>query len=200
MIKAVIFDLGNVIVNVHHDRASRKLSSDSNLKQEEVITKIIESKQRKDLERGFLTEQEFYKFVKKKSGTLLDFSHFHHWLCDMFTLKTGTEDVIKKLKKQYRLVLLSNTSKPHYECIMDQFPIVREFDEYVLSYMEGMLKPNPFIFLEAVKKAGVKPWECLYFDDILLYVCAARCVGIKAFQYQSHHKLVEDLRKSGVTM
>lgn len=198
MIKAVIFDLGNVIVNVHFDRAARKLSQHSNLKPEQVITQIFDSKQRKEFERGFLSEQEFYKFVRKKSGTLLDFPHFHNWLTDMFTLKTGSEDVIKKLKNNYRLVLLSNTNKAHYEYIMEKFPIINEFDEYVLSYMEGMLKPNPFIFLEAVKKAGVKPWECLYFDDVLPYVCAARCVGIKAYRYTTHQKLIKDLTKHDV--
>ena len=52
-----------------------------------------------------------------------------------------------------------------------------------------MRKPNPLIFIEAIKKSGTYPWNCAYFDDIPEFIVMARLIGIKAF------KLISDLKK-----
>jgi HAD superfamily hydrolase (TIGR01509 family) len=65
----------------------------------------------------------------------------------------------------------------------------------VLSYKIGYRKPNPLIFLSALKKAKTLPFNCVYVDDIPEFVYIARLMGIKAFQYKNFEKLISDFKK-----
>ena len=105
------------------------------------------------------------------------------------------EKIIKSLKGKVKLVLLSNTNELQYEYARKKYKIIEMFDEFVLSYKVGMRKPHPLIFLEAVKKSGTLPWNCVYFDDIKEFVIIARFLGIKAFQFKNAKKLRNDLTK-----
>ena len=53
------------------------------------------------------------------------------------------------------------------------------FDDYVLSYEVGVMKPHARIYDEALKKAGVEAEECVFIDDIEENIQAAQKLGIK---------------------
>ena len=88
---------------------------------------------------------------------------------------------------------MSNTNEWQYEYARKKYKIIDIFDDYVLSYKIGCMKPNPIIFLHALKKAKALPYNCVYIDDIPEFVYVARLMGIKAFQYKDFGKLKEDL-------
>ena len=106
------------------------------------------------------------------------------------------EKIIPKLKRKYRLILLSNTDELHYSYIKKEFPVLDYFDGFVLSHKVGMRKPNPLIFLKSIKKSKTMPWNCIYFDDIPEFVIMARLLGIRAHQYSSSLKLKDALKKA----
>ena len=194
MIKTIIFDLGNVIVNV--DKSKFRMFSRYSNKSVKQITKCIEeSTLMKSFERGELSEEDYYKKVSKELNLKMDFEKFKSISCGIFSPRKDVEKLIRKLKKRFRLVLLSNTDAIHFEFIKKNYKILNAFDDYVLSYKEGCRKPNPLIFLKAIKKAKTSPFNCLYFDDISEFVLAARMLGIKAFQYKNFEKLRSDLKR-----
>ena len=199
MIKTIIFDLGNVIVKVNWNTFYKKAVVKSN-KSLQYIKKYCEnpSKNIIDFELGKINSEEFYNKITNDLCLKMSFKDFKAAYCNIFPLNENVAGIIKKLKKNYRLVLLSNTDKLHFEFIKNKYKIVDIFDEYVLSYKEGCRKPNPLIFLKAIKKAKAMPFNCLYFDDIPEFVLAARMLGIKAFQYKNFEKLKNDLKKAGV--
>ena len=198
MIKAVIFDLGNVIVKVDREDMFKKFASTSKKSRQEIEDYYYKPWTRNAFENGRITSKEFYHKFTNYLEIDMRFNEFKKTYCDIFSLNNDVAQVIKKLKKKFRLILLSNTDELHFEYIKKKYKIVNIFDVHVLSYKVGHSKPNPLIFLDALKKAKAMPFSCLYFDDISIYVYSARLMGIRAFQYKNFEKLVEDLRNTGI--
>src|SRR6185437_8830122 len=88
------------------------------------------------------------------------------------------EAMLEGLARNRRLVLLSNTNAIHFEMIRENYPLLRHFHAYVLSYEVGAMKPLPLIYQRAIAAAGCLPEECFFTDDIPDYVEAARAQGI----------------------
>lgn len=195
MIKAIIFDLGDVIVKVDRANLYRKLAKASGKNIGEITGYCENSPSRKDFERGKLNAREFYDKFAKELNLKINFNDFKKYYCDIFTLNNNVAKLIQKLKNRYRLVLLSNTDELHFEYIKNKFEIVDIFDDCVLSYEAGCRKPNPLIFLKAIKKSKTSPFNIAYFDDIPEFVFVARLMGVKAFQFNGYKKFIGDLKK-----
>lgn len=198
MIKSIIFDLGNVIVNVDRSNLYKEWAKNSGRSVNDIKNCYSCCKSIRDFEKGRLNPQEFYKKISDEFGLNIGFEEFKTSYCNIFSLNKKVEGEIRKLKKHYRLVLLSNTDKLHFEHIKNKFKIVDIFDDYVLSYETGIKKPNPLIFMKAVRKCKASPFSCMYFDDIPEFVMVARIMGVKAFQYKSYEKLISDLKGAKV--
>jgi HAD superfamily hydrolase (TIGR01509 family) len=103
------------------------------------------------------------------------------------------------LAARYRLVLLSNTNAIHFEGLRESHAtLLRHFHELVLSYEVKAMKPGPEIFQAAIARAGCRPEECFYTDDIAANVTAARNLGIDAVQFQSLAQLERELTERGI--
>ena len=195
MIKCIIFDLGNVTIKFDEIPTFKKWSSCGKYSFDEVKNYYKNSSVRKAFERGEMTPKEFYYKYVEDLGLKITHKEFEKCYCDIFTRNLEIEKIIKSLKGKVKLVLLSNTNEWQYEYARKRYKIINIFDDYVLSYKVGCRKPNPLIFLKAIKKAKAFPFNCAYFDDIAEFVYAAKLMGIKAFQFKNFEKLKNDLRK-----
>ncbi len=195
MIKAAIFDLGNVTVKFDETPHFKKLAKTGKNSFSYVRDYYKGSATRKAFERGEVTPREFYRKFTEDLGLKISYNEFVQNYCDIFSRNKEIERVIKSLKGKVKLVLLSNTNVLQYEFIRKKFRVLDMFDEYVISYKSGMRKPNPFIFLKAVGKAGVMPWNCAYFDDIPEFVIMARLLGVNGFRYKDIGKLKRNLKQ-----
>ena len=102
------------------------------------------------------------------------------------------------LSRRYRLLPLSNTNAIHFEMIRKNYPLLRHFHDLILSYEVKAMKPRPEIYQAAVARAGCRPEECFYTDDIAAYVEGAKRLGIDAVQFQSAGQLQEELSARGI--
>ncbi len=195
MIKAAIFDLGNVTIKFDETPTFKKWYKCGSKPFSEVKEYHQNSSARKAFERGEISPKQFYDKFIEDLGLKISYQDFKNNYCDIFSRNEEIEKIIKSLKGKVKLVLLSNTNIWQYEFAKKKFKILNLFDGYVLSYKVGCRKPNPLVFLKAVKKAGTLPFNCAYFDDIAEFVYVARLIGIKAFQYKSTEKLNSDLKK-----
>ena len=198
MIKAAIFDLGNVTIKFDETPTFEKWSSCGKYTFDEVKNYYSNSSLRKAFERGEMNSKEFYDKYVGYLGLKMTRKEFEKCYCGIFTRNLEVEKIITSLKGKVKLVLLSNTNEWQYEYARKRYKIIDIFDDYVLSYKVGKRKPNPLIFMEAVKKSGVLPWNCVYIDDIPEFVFVARLMGIKAFQFRGFEKLKKDLENLGV--
>jgi putative hydrolase of the HAD superfamily len=134
---------------------------------------------------------------------VLELNATYDEFCDLWTSIFLPETLIpeafvESLKADYRLLLLSNTNAIHFEMIQRHYPLIRHFDQHVLSYKVGAMKPSPEIYQAALAQAGCRAEECFFTDDLLPYVEGARRMGIDAVQFQSFAQLREDLKLRGV--
>lgn len=198
MIKAAIFDLGNVTIKFDETPTFRKWASCGSKPFAEVKKYHENSSARKAFERGEITPKQFYSRYADDLGLKIKYNDFAKNYCDIFIRNNEAEEIIKSLKGNVKLVLLSNTNVLQYEYCKRKFKILDFFDERIASHEVGMRKPNPLIFLKAVKKTGTLPFNCAYFDDIPEFVYIARMLGIRAFQYKNTEKLRKDLKNISV--
>ncbi len=82
--------------------------------------------------------------------------------------------------------------------IRKQYPLIRHFDHYVLSYQVGAMKPSPRIYEEALRNARCRPDECFFTDDLLPFVEGARSLGIEAVQFQSFAQIQAEMKSRGI--
>jgi HAD superfamily hydrolase (TIGR01509 family) len=83
--------------------------------------------------------------------------------------------------------------------VFERYPLLKHFDEYILSYKVGAMKPSPVIYNAALAKAQCRPEECFFTDDIPAYVEGAKAQGIDAVQFQNAAQIEAELRARGVT-
>ncbi|MEO7652921.1 MAG: HAD family phosphatase [Bryobacteraceae bacterium] len=199
MIKAVIFDLGKVIVPFDFSRGYRAIAEHSTYTAEEIPKRIGTTDLVIRFESGQVGPEDF---VAQLCGILdckMGYERFCEIWSSIFLPETlVSESLVAGLKKRYRMLLLSNTNAIHFRMIRETYPLLRHFDDYVLSHEVGALKPSPLMYEAAVARAGCEPGECFFTDDIPAYVAGARASGIDAVQFQSEMQLKAELASRGI--
>jgi putative hydrolase of the HAD superfamily len=187
MIKAVVFDLGNVLLNFDHriifQRLGRHVSSPDVLRwMGQKIKRLVIN-----FETGAIDSDTFYTElheIVRFDGLSQD--DFERQWAEIFWKNEELIDLLKALSKKVTLHMISNTNALHIQYAREAFPEVFEpFSSMTLSYEIGKAKPDPEIFQRALNSASVHAEECLYFDDIRKYVASAHRLGIHAYQYVS---------------
>jgi glucose-1-phosphatase len=196
MIKTLIFDLGNVIVRFDHSRIVQRIEQFCDFSGDDIYNQMFTSDVVRDYDSGKISSAEFFAKVKEKLNLRMSFSEFADAWNSTFDLKPILpKELFKTLAEKYRLLVLSDTNELHFEFIKRNFLLMRHFDDYVLSYKTGTLKPYPEIFQVAVEKANCLPEECFFTDDRAGNIEGAREAGINAVLFETGEKLYEDLQK-----
>ena len=199
MIKAVIFDLGNVIVPFDFKRGYIAMQPWCCYPAEEIPKRLSTTDLVTRFESGQIQPREFVRELTSVLDLTVDYDEFCRIWSAIFLPETLVpETLLAALKKRYTLVLLSNTNAIHFDMVRESYPLLRHMDHYVLSHEVGALKPSPRMYQEAVSRAGCRPEECFFTDDIAAYVAGARREGIDAEQFQGLEKLEADLRARGI--
>ena len=108
--------------------------------------------------------------------------------------------MIKRLKQNhYHVYALSNTHTVVYEYVKN-LDVGKDFDGYIISAIEKMMKPNEDIYLQLFKKYGLNPEECFFVDDSEKNVMTAKSLGMQGhiFNNKNYMELEEELKNSGV--
>jgi 2-haloacid dehalogenase len=127
-------------------------------------------------------------------GIALDPEQWRRLWCRIFVGEVpGMRQVLAELKRGFRLVALSNTCHVHWDFLVEEYPIFRLLDGWVVSYEEGMAKPDPAIYQEVMNRytGGQPPF--LYTDDMPLFVEAARRLGWRAAVFQDARQFREEV-------
>jgi putative hydrolase of the HAD superfamily len=199
-IKAVIFDLGRVIVPFDFNRGYARLEPLCGIPAVEIPGRIAPTRLVERFESGGIEPRDFVREFSKHLNLDTSYENFCEIWSSIFLPHTLVpESMIEGIARNYRLVLLSNTNAIHFEMIRENYPILRHFHSLVLSYEVGAMKPLPLIYRRAIEAAGCLPEECFFTDDMPAYVEGARAQGIDAVRFVSAVQIETELRKRGVT-
>ncbi|MGB9605541.1 MAG: HAD family hydrolase, partial [Bryobacteraceae bacterium] len=175
MTRAILFDLGQVLVPFDLERGYRALAPYCSYAPQEIRARIAASGLVRPFEEGRIPAAEFVRGISAALGLEVSYEQFCELWGSIFLPETLVpESLVEALARRFRLLILSNTNVLHYAMIEQRYGIVRRFHDRVLSYEVGALKPDERIYREALRRAGCEPGECFYVDDIPEYVEAAR--------------------------
>lgn len=183
MIKTLIFDFGNVFINLNIE-AAHKHALDT-FKIEGLSDEMVGFNS--FYEQGLITTDEFLEFYAENFPGLSKDNLTDVW---NFMLKDFPEkrlNFIKALKasSKYKLILLSNTNDLHIKHIKEQVLFFEEFkncfDVFYLSYEINLVKPNQDIFDFVLKENKLKAEECLFIDDNKDNINTANTLKIKTW-------------------
>ena len=199
MTKTVLFDLGNVIIPFDFKLAYARMAEVSNCKPEEVPARIRATGLVGPFEKGEIAAEPFVRELSAALRLNITYQEFCDWWSSVFLPETLLpEALLEDLANRYRLLALSNTNPIHFGMVKEAYPLLRHFDDFVLSYEVGAAKPEAKIYREAIARAQCSPEECFFTDDMAVNIEAARQHGMDAVQFLSAEQLDGELRARGL--
>lgn len=197
MKKTIIFDLGNVLIFFSYPKMVQQVADCTGL--DPLYVKSLLEKYNDPHERGHIDSLGIYENVRRLSNKNFNLTSFKRAMSDIFVPNDPVISIALDLKKKgHKLILLSNTCDAHFELASEQFPFLKAFDGYVLSYEVGARKPENRIYEKALEMAGCRKEDCFYTDDLLPYIQAARAMEIDAEQYTTPDKLIQHLNTRNI--
>lgn len=194
----IVFDLGNTLIRFDHNISAKKLANLCRTDSKKIYDAFFDSEITRAFEMGLISPREFYKRATHHLGVKLPYKDFVAIWNDIFWEDSQMCELARSLKKSYKLFLLSNVNRLHFEHIRSKFDIIDIFDEVILSFMVGAIKPDRLIFEDVVKRAGGDRDRLLYIDDREDLVKEARVLGIDSIRFEGADKLKKTMREMGV--
>jgi HAD superfamily hydrolase (TIGR01509 family) len=198
-LRAIIFDIGRVLVGVDASRGMTGLGAGLSLSPSELWAALGKDPRWPDWQEGRISPRDWYLHLTKRLGASLSFEQFTEaWNRVLDPKPIQDKAFLETLSKNYRLGLLSNTDPIHVTHLESTYDFFRFFPARIYSCSVGASKPNPLIYREALRACKVQAGEAVYIDDVLAYVEAARRLGMAGVHYQSPAQLSNDLAGLGV--
>ena len=200
-LRAIIFDIGRVLIRVDVARAMTGLGAGLSLSPPELWAAIEKDPRWPDWQEGRISPLDWYLHLSKRLGSSLDFEQFRAaWNRALDPEPIQNHGLLESLSRRYRLCLLSNTDPIHVDYMESTYEFFRLFPRRVYSCRCGVSKPNPLIYREALQACKVRAGQAVYIDDIVSYVDAARSLGLAGVHYSSPDQLIDDLARLGVAI
>lgn len=197
MIKNIIFDLGNVLLDFNPKEYLRNKIKDEK-KVQELYEEIFLSEEWPMLDRGTISEEEAINKIctRYNENSQLIRAAMDNWY-EMLNPIEKNVAVLKKLKdKGYNLYYLSNFHMLAFENVTKRHDFFKFFDGGVVSYEEKLLKPEEDIYNKLVERYTLKPNESVFVDDTLKNIEKAKKMGFGVIHFKDASDL-EALLKRG---
>lgn len=193
-IKNIVFDLGNVIVDVDHRRFTEAMDWPR-----EKYYQFFHSPYFREFETGKSNEHAFFQklseYIPISPG---DEQRYRNLIHRAFPLRAKTWGIIHWLRPRYRLFLFSNTNSLDFNAINAFLDLTTPFENVYVSYKQGFLKPYKEAYERAEALFHIRPSETCFFDDREENILAARTADWHAFRVENEDDLVHALKKLGI--
>jgi putative hydrolase of the HAD superfamily len=198
-IDALLFDLGKVLIDFNFETGVQALHASCSISRDRFEQVLWDETWIRSYERGEISTIQFHQYLCTTAKLTLPLPRFREtWSSVFLPGLMVSEDLLALLKRNYPMILVSNTNEAHFEFVRSKYRVLDYFNHHVLSYEVGSLKPDRKIFEHAIAAAN-RPAEALFFiDDREENILAARKLGIRAHQFKSEARLVAALQNAGV--
>lgn len=195
MIKTLIFDFGDVFINLDKEGAMQNALHLFKMVvfDEDMIDANIQ------YEIGNISTSEFIDFYKNKFPYLNEKQIVEAWNFIIKDFPSHRLEFIKQLQdtKEYKLILLSNTNALHIDFVKETIPFFSAFkncfDAFYLSHEIHLRKPNTDIYNFVLQQHGLKAQECLFIDDTEENTDTAETLGIHVWNINEKTEDISEL-------
>lgn len=196
MIKAIVFDIGGVLLMNKSESVYRKLSE--KLEIDYAQFNKLQHKNKEALLSGKMSSSQFANIIRKKYNTKQDI--LKKWKEAYLEIMLPNNEILaiaKNLRKRYKLAIISNAPEIHTQ-INKERGIFSYFNSVIISCEAGLVKPNKEIFELALHMLDVKAKECVFIDDREEHLDIPKKMGFSVIHFRDNLKLVKSLDKLGV--
>ncbi|MFN8493271.1 MAG: HAD-IA family hydrolase [Caldilineaceae bacterium] len=176
--KAVIFDLGRVLVHYNHQATLAAVADISQVSVPELHELMMEVDH--DLGLGNLDAVDLHEFLVERAGANPDLDAFLHAYAAGIQRDDAALAYAVELQAREGLTIgvISNTNAAHVLWLDEYVPELKELDVVMMSNEVGLTKPDPAIFLLMLELLAVEPTQAIFIDDIEINTHAAATLGI----------------------
>ena len=196
MIRTIIFDIGNVLVDFRWEAFIREKGYDA-----EMVARIgratVLSPAWKEVDRGVLSMEELMALFTSNDPEIAD--DLRRVFTDLGGILEEREDAIPWIRAcraaGYRVLYLSNFSQPALDAHPWMHALLAEMEGGILSYREQLIKPDPAIYRLLLDRYGLVADECVVIDDTEQNIEAAKALGIHGIVCRDPAQAREILRE-----
>lgn len=198
MIKNIVFDMGNVLLDYNPAEYVKNVIDDE-AAASAVLKELFYGPEWTMLDGGQITDDEA---VRRVTQRIPQYSPYVEFVMDkwhnLMKPMEGMPDLVEELKdRNYKIYLLSNASLRFYK-YYENYDMFRYFDGFLISAKERLLKPDPAIYRRLLDKFGLNSNECLFIDDLPQNVEGAKKVGFHAYLFRGPDKLRSYLKEESI--
>lgn len=195
-VRAVIFDLGNVLISVCWQHALARVAGHTPLPLPAVLERVTEAPLLRDYEEGRVDSDAFCAgMVALLELDLCPSAYAEAW-CSVFERRRRMERLFAAVQTAVPVAILSDTSPLHWEGIAAEVPLFAAAPVLGLSYEIGSHKPDRRNYEAVLSALGEAPEACLFVDDRAENVAGAEAVGIPAFQFTDEASVEKRIREA----
>lgn len=200
MIKNIVFDMGNVLLEWVPENIVKRFVDDPE-RVEKLAKTIFESEIWHKFDANEVTEEDVRNYAKEQLGE--DYAEDIDEVLDNWQYCLPVQDSMSRLVKYFHnkgfgIYMLTNANVKFVEIKRD-LHVLKFMDGYMASYEVGCAKPNEKIYKMFLKKFDLRAEECLFIDDLVANCDGARAVGMTAVLFDGvYDHLVGGLRYYGL--
>lgn len=199
-IRLIISDFGGVICTFDYRIFCERLAHRIHRTDDQIFAAVFGDHLQADFETGKLSGPGYHRTVMARLYADVPYDEFYPMYGDIFTEIPATCDLLRRLRARYPLYLLSDTNEIHFGYVRETVATLSVFDEFIVSYQVGVMKPDPRIYQEALRRSALPAGACLFVDDRPANVEGAARLGIHAVQFESPAQFANDLVRLGVVI
>ena len=201
MIRAFLFDIGNVLVRFDFSRAVRAVVPFSDVADEADALHRMDAV-KLGYEDGQISRADFLHEAFRILGYRGTEAQFIAAWQGIFTENEPMTLLVRALRGKFPLFLLSNTNDMHVEGLFRDFPVFAHFTGATYSHEAKASKPHRAIYEIACRTHGLDPRTTFFIDDLAANIATAREIGFHAHQYHHdrHGELLAAVRGAGVEL
>lgn len=186
--KAIIFDLGNVLLPIDLELTYQAFSAFSTYDSRTIGQKIQQESLWVPYESGKQTDQEFREHIRFHLALNCTDAEFDEaFSALLLSYHAGVYEWILSLKSRFSLYLLSNTSSIHAKRFTQVGlgpsgeSLFSLFDQVYFSFDMGLVKPNTAIYQQVLTEQNLQVQDVLFFDDNVANINSAKGLGIASY-------------------
>jgi FMN phosphatase YigB (HAD superfamily) len=191
----IIFDLGNVILNIDYQNTIDAFKKIGVPNASSFYSKSSQLNIFNQLETGHISKQNFIleiqKIVPKASASQI----INAWNAILQDLPNERLEILKNIKDKFSIFLLSNTNSIHIEKIINKLgekkyeEFYNLFEKVYYSHEVKLRKPNSDIFKLVIKENCLSIKNTLFIDDSIQHIESAKKIGLKTYHLDGNKTL-----------
>ncbi len=197
MLKAIIFDVGGVLIRTQSWAGREKWADRLGLDSWDFENFVFGGESGLQSQLGQKSFEAHWQYLGEHFElTPSDLTQMRH---DFFAGDVLNETLLKHIQRLrqagYISGLLSNFSDGARSLWSEVFPFTEYFDGIIISAEVGVMKPDSKIYYLALESVGVKPEEALFIDDFIENIEGAKQVGLQTIHFTNPEIVQQQLAK-----